>query len=63
MIRVESRAEVWKGLSGGQVIGFMSEVMLVWVRVCRMHVRIVTVGTMFACVPCKYERSAFARHG
>jgi hypothetical protein len=33
MIRLVSRAGLWEGLLGGSVLGVMSEVMLVWVRV------------------------------
>jgi hypothetical protein len=61
MIRVVSRVKVLEGLSCGSVVGFMCEVMLVWVKVWGVHVRLTTIGTMSVCVPCQCERSEFAR--
>jgi hypothetical protein len=52
---------VWEGLCGGLVFGLLSEEVMVWVRVWGVHVRLVTVGMMSICVPCKCERSAFAK--
>jgi hypothetical protein len=60
MIRVVSRVEVWEGLSRGSILGFMSEVMLVWVRLWGVPVRLMTMGTMSIFVPCQCERRSFA---
>jgi hypothetical protein len=62
MIRVVSRVGVWKGMSGGSVIGLMRVVMLVRVRVWGVHVRLfMTMGIMSTSVPGRCERNAFAR--
>jgi hypothetical protein len=58
---IVSRVGIWEGLSGGSVLGFMSEVMLVLMRVWGVHVRLMTMGTMSPWVPRQCDRSAFVR--
>jgi hypothetical protein len=61
MIRVTLQVGVWEGLSSRSVLGWMREVMLVWVGVCGVHVRFKAIGTMYTCVLSKCERRSFAR--
>jgi hypothetical protein len=42
----------WEGLFGVSVLGFMSEAMLVWMRVWGAPVRLMTMGMMFNFLPC-----------
>jgi hypothetical protein len=61
MIRALLRVSVWEGILCGSAVGCMREVMPVWVRVCVMFVRLVTLGMMSTCVPYECERRAFVR--
>jgi hypothetical protein len=61
LIRAVSRVGVLEGFPGGSFLRFMSEVMPVWVRVWRVHVRLVTMGIMSTWVSCECERNSFAR--
>jgi hypothetical protein len=60
---VVSRAGVWKGLCGGLILWFMTEVMLVCVRVWGVDVRLMAMGMRSTCVPRQCQRSSFARGG
>jgi hypothetical protein len=61
MVRVVSRVRVWQDLSGGSLLGCISEVMLVRVGTWGVNVLVMTMGMMSTCVPDTRERSAFTR--
>jgi hypothetical protein len=61
LIRVVSRVGVWEGLCDGSIMGLMSEVMPVWVRVWGVNVWLMTTCMMSTCVPCQCEPSTFGR--
>ena len=61
MIRVVSRLSVWEGLSGGSVLGFMSEVMLVRVMVWGVPVQLSLFGVLLFI--CSMHRSLFGLPG
>jgi hypothetical protein len=61
IMRVVSRVGVFEGLSCVSVLGLIRVVILACVREWGVPVRLITMGTMSACVPCQCEWSAFAR--
>jgi hypothetical protein len=46
---------------GGSFLGSIRGVMMLKVRACGVHVRLMTIGMMSTSIPRQYERSAFAK--